>query len=141
MRHYDIIHIGPQRNWSDDITLRLKGERGEEQVTLTKDAPLTNIPESAITEQILFLTKPKRSRPPVVKLVEIDIEARQKKTAKDLKVLLKRSDKKAARRKELSEDSKKTKKESKKSKGKDPKKDLTPAEIEALENGTELPKS
>lgn len=145
-KHYDIHHIGKDR-WKGNITLHLSAGPGGgyRSVSLKTGTVMENVPEDQISEQVRFLTKPKRGRPPVIKLVEVDYEARQAAKDRELEVKKARGLKKMERRKEEVESSEKAEKEAppkeKKSRKSKDEKELTAEEQAALERGEDLPSS
>lgn len=122
MKYYDIRNISKDR-WKSNLTLHLSaGYRGYEQVSLVPGGTLKNISEDRISDQIRFLAKSKRGRPPVLEIKEIDYEERLNAEKKALDITHARSEKKAARRRV-----------------EEPEVELSPEEQEALESGEELP--
>lgn len=153
-KYYDIKNISKDR-WKDNITLHLSegAGRGYSYHSLLPGDVLESVPEEKISNQVRLLTKQKRSRPPVVQLVEVDYEARQAQKEKELAIIKSRGEKKMARRKAelgqekeattegapLKETSKKSKKSRKKSSEDSQVSDLSADERAALEAGEDFP--
>lgn len=137
---YDIVNISEGR-WKGTVVLYLAaGDRkGVEHATLKAGATLQDVPEERLTEQVLNLMKSRRNRPPVLRFVEVDVEARKAEEEQRLALLKARAEKKAKLREAVKADEAVEAKPSKKKKSKK-KDDLTDEEKAALEAGEPLPK-
>lgn len=97
MKHYDIKNISAGK-LAGTIALQLPTgdpRRGFEHVSIPEGQALLGVPEYKLSEVIWGLAKARKGRPPVIKLVEVDVEARAAEEKGRIDLLLAREEKRA----------------------------------------------
>lgn len=133
MRYYDIHNISKGR-LKGNITLHLIADPGKgfSYHSLLVDDVLENVRADQISEQIRLLARDKRKRPAVIRLVEVDYQARLDAQQKALDIAKQRKEKRLARAAAAKEE------QAKEIESEDLV-NLSAADEFALEAGTELP--